>query len=429
MLRLKRISEIKNIGFVSTRIAGNDGVSLETGKWVDVLEDMGYRCFYFAGELDRPEERCLLSPKAHFSYPEIADITRIVFTNLTRPEEITEKIEKIKRELSYDLKKFLDTFDIDLLIVENAFAIPVNIPLGLALTELVAERAIPTVAHNHDFFWERKRFSVNCVWDYLNKAFPPRHPFIRQVVINSDARSQIAFRRGSSAIIVPNVMNYRNPLQPPDDYASDVREALGIDDDEYFILQPTRVVQRKGIEHAVELVRRLGKKGIKARLVISHASGDEGDEYEKRVREYSKMLNVKTLFVSGLISDHRGKTKDGRKIYRLFDVYPYADLVTYPSAYEGFGNAFLETIYFRKPVLVNTYSIYLHDIKPKGFKVIEMDDYIDEDTVNHVIEIFKNRSMAKEMADHNYRLARRFYSYATLRRKLRFMLTDFFGEE
>ena len=429
MHRRKRISEIKNVGFISTRIAGTDGVSLETGKWAEVLEEMGYTCFYFAGELDTPQDRSMLSPKAHFMHPEIGAINEFAFKNITRPEEMTDRIEKIKREMTYDLKRFISTFEIDLIVVENAFAIPLNIPLGIALTELVAETGIPTIAHNHDFYWERKRFSLNCVWDYLNKAFPPRHPFVRHVVINTEARNQIAFRRGGAAIIIPNIMNYTKPPAPPDDYASDVREALGIAANEYFLLQPTRVVQRKGIEHAIELVRRLGRSGLKARLVISHASGDEGDDYERRVREYSKLMRVNTLFVSDLIGHRRGKTKDGRKIYRLFDVYPHADLVTYPSAYEGFGNAFLEGVYFRKPILVNNYSIYLHDIKPKGFKVIEMDEYVDEDTVNDVIDILRNKSKVEAMVDHNYHLAKRFYSYANLRRKLKFILTDFFGEE
>lgn len=425
----KKISEIENIGFISTRIAGTDGVSLEIGKWAEVLEDMGYHCFYFAGELDRPEERSLLSLKAHFEHPDISAIDDFVFKNLVRPEEITEKIERIKRELAYDIKRFVHTFEIDLIIVENAFAIPINIPLGLALTEFVAETGIPTVAHSHDFFWERKRFSVNCVWDYLNKAFPPRHPFIRHVVINAEARNQIALRKGAAAIIIPNVMNYAKPPEPPDDYASDVREALRIDENEYFILQPTRVVQRKGIEHAIELVRRLARKGVKARLVISHASGDEGDDYEMRLREYSELMKVNTLFVSDTIGDQRGRTRDGRKVYRLFDVYPYADLVTYPSLYEGFGNAFLEAIYFKKPILVNNYAIYLHDIRPKGFKVIEMDEYIREGTVDAVIDILRNEAKVKQMVDHNYKLAKRFYSYANLRRKLRFILADFFGED
>jgi glycosyltransferase involved in cell wall biosynthesis len=429
MKRRKRISQIKNIGFISTRFAGTDGVSLETGKWVEVLEDMGYTCFYFAGELDTPPERSLSSPMAHFTHPEIDAINEFVYNNLTRSEGISDKIERIKRELIYDIKRFIRIYDIDLIIVENAFAIPINIPLGVALVEFVAETGTPTIAHNHDFYWERKRFSVNCAWDYINQAFPPRHPYIRHVVINSEARNQIALRRGAAAIIIPNVMNFAEPPPPPDDYSSTVRKDLGIADNEYLILQPTRVVQRKGIEHAIELVNRLARKRVKSRLVISHASGDEGDEYEMRVREYSKLMRVNTLFVSGQINDDRGRTKNGRKIYRLSDVYPHTDLVTYPSVYEGFGNAFLEAVYFKKPILVNTYSIYLHDIKPKGFKVIEMDDFINEKTVNHVIEILQDRDYIQDMVNHNYNIAKRYYSYANLRRKLRFILADFFGED
>ncbi|UCG81873.1 MAG: glycosyltransferase family 4 protein [Desulfobacterales bacterium] len=422
------MSEIENIGFISTRLAGTDGVSLETSKWAEVLEDMGYACFYFAGELDKPAERSMLSAKAHFSHPEIASINEFVFRNMKRPGELTDKIEKLKQELKYDLLRFIKSFALDLVIVENAFAIPINLPLGVALTEIVSETCTPTIAHNHDFYWERKRFSVNCVWDYLNKAFPPRHPYIRQVVINSEARRQIAMRRGSASIVIPNVMNYAEPPGPPDDYASDVREAFGIDD-EYLILQPTRVVQRKGIEHSIELVRRLERKGVKAKLVISHTAGDEGSDYEIRLKEYSKLMKVNTVFVSNRIREERGVTETGKKVYRLFDVYPHADLVTYPSTYEGFGNAFLEAVYFRKPVLVNNYSIYFHDIRPKGFKVVEIDEFVREETVDNVIEVLRSRSRVKEMVDHNYGLAKRFYSYANLKRKLKFILTDFFGEE
>ena len=95
-----------------------------------------------------------------------------------------------------------------------------------------------------------------------------------------------------------------------DEYASDVRSALGIADDELLILQPTRVVKRKGIEHAIELVSRLE---MKAKLVISHASGDEGYGYENRIREYSRLMNVDTVFVSEIINERRGLTEDGEK--------------------------------------------------------------------------------------------------------------------
>jgi len=44
------------VGFISTRFAGTDGVSLETAKWADVFQKEGFSCFYFGGELDRPPD-------------------------------------------------------------------------------------------------------------------------------------------------------------------------------------------------------------------------------------------------------------------------------------------------------------------------------------------------------------------------------------
>ena len=220
---------------------------------------------------------------------------------------------------------------------------------------------------------------------------------------------------------IPNVMDFDNPPAPADAYAADVRQALGIEDDELFILQPTRIVKRKGIEHAIEFVSQLKRK---AKLVISHASGDEGYGYEQRVRQYSKSLKVKTIFVSDIINEKRSRTQDGRKIYTLDDIYPHADLVTYPSNFEGFGNAFLEAIYFKKPILVNTYSIYSIDIKPKGFKVIEIDGYVTKSAVNKARAILDDRQRYTEIVEYNFQKAKKYYSYTILERKLSNLISN-----
>jgi len=183
-------------------------------------------------------------------------------------------------------------------------------------------------------------------------------------------------------------------------------------------------VQRKGIEHAIELAARLGRKAV---LVISHASGDEGYEYQARVRDYARMLNVRALFIQELIADRRGVTADGRKIYELKDVYPHADLVTYPSLSEGFGNAFLEAIYYRRPILVNNYSIYFFDIKPKGFEVIEMEDFITDQTVSETRAILADPDRVRRMTETNYALCLRHYGYRLLETKLRHLLSSFWG--
>jgi glycosyltransferase involved in cell wall biosynthesis len=412
---------VHNVGFISTRFAGTDGVSLETAKWATVFQRQGFRSFYFAGELDLPPDRSYLAEEAHFTHPDIKDIYNNCFGVHQRSRHVTQKIMALKRKLKDELYKFIEKFAIDLLVPENALTIPLNIPLGIAITELISETGIPAIAHHHDFFWERQQFLTNAVWEYLNMAFPPHLQSIRHVTINSSGDNQLSLRTGISATIIPNVMDFETPPPPIDDYSKDVRQSLGIADDELFILQPTRVVKRKGIEHAIEIVHRLGKK---AKLIISHASGDEGYDYEQRIMEYSKLMNVNTVFVSDIINERRGITETGKKIYTLDDIYPHADLVTYPSTFEGFGNAFLEAVYFRKPIVVNKYSIYTYDIEPKGFLTIEIDGYVTEEAVRKAREVLENQELCHNMVETNYEIATRNYSYSVLQQRLKNLIYD-----
>ncbi len=414
------------IGFVSTRFSSTDGVSLETHKWAQVLTDLGQQLFYFAGVSDLPEEISYVVPEAHFMDPDIWEISQVAYSHPTRPAQITRRIHDMREYLKQHLQAFIAKFDLELLIVENALSIPMNIPLGLALTELIAETGIPTIGHHHDFAWERKRFLTNCIGDYLEMAFPPKLPSIHHVVINSLAGAQLGRRRGLSTLIIPNVMDFDHPPEPVDGYTKNLRADLSVAPDEYMFLQPTRVVRRKGIEYAVELIKRLGVKG---RLVISHAGGDEGDIYEEHVRKYAELLDTPVNFVSDLIGVERATLADGRKVYALGDVYPYADLVTYPSLTEGFGNAFLEAIYYRRPILVNNYTIYSTDIKPRGFWAIEFDGFITEDTVNEARRVLEKPEEFRDNIENNYQLARKFFSYSMLRRQLTALFYAFFGED
>jgi len=424
-MKNKNFQNHRTVGFVSFRFAGTDGVSLETDKMADVLKRWGYRCVFMGGELDTPPEDSFLVEETHFKHPAIREIYGECFGQANRPPEVTKRIHEYRDLLKQKLYEFIRKFDVDILVPENSLTIPLNVPLGLAITEFIAETGIKTIAHHHDFFWERKRFLNNCVWEYLNSCYPPHLSSIQHVVINSSGQNQLALRTGIGATLIPNVMDFEHPPEPPDEYTKDVRKDLGIGEDELLVLQPTRVVQRKGIEHAIELVARLE---MKATLVISHASGDEGYEYQQRVKEFADMLKVKARFVQDIISDERGTTGDGRKIYSLQDIYPYADLVTYPSLSEGFGNAFLEAIYFKRPILVNNYSIYFFDIKPKGFEVIEMDDFITDETVRRTREILENPERVKEMTERNYALCLKHYSYRILEIKLRHILSSFWGQ-
>lgn len=409
--------KISNIGIISTRIAGTDGVSLEIRKWTDVLERNGYSCFFFAGEIDRPGDKSYQVDLAHFKNPDVEKINAHGFGKTTRPKEISNLARKIKDKLKDSIDDFIRRFDIDLIIPENALTIPMNIPLGLAITEYIAETSIPTIAHHHDFYWERDRFLINAVGDYLQKAFPPNLPSIQHVVLNSIASQALSYRVGVSNTVVPNVYNYAFPPQMSHpEILKSLRSKVGLGDDDIFILQPTRVVQRKAIERSVELVSRL--KLPRPFLIISHASGDEGSEYYKRINEYASLMNVKILSLDHLIVPDYYEGDFSENKYTIGDMYQAADLVSYPSAYEGFGNAFLEAIYYKKPIVVNRYTIFISDIEPKGFDLLLLDGFVTGKTINSVKTLLSDNSQREQLADKNYQIARRHFSYERLERIL-----------
>jgi len=187
------------------------------------------------------------------------------------------------------------------------------------------------------------------------------------------------------------------------------------------VLQPTRIVARKGIEHSIELIRQLGNPRLK--LVLTHASGDEGDAYAARVRRYADIMGVDLIFASSSIATDRARGENGEQLFTIADAYQSADLVTYPSSYEGFGNAFLESIYYKRPILCNRYAIYRTDIEPCGFNVILMEGYLTDDVVERVRQVLTDRDCVDRMVEENYRIARQFFSYRRVETELQALLT------
>ncbi|MGD9079250.1 MAG: glycosyltransferase family 4 protein, partial [Desulfobacterales bacterium] len=273
----------------------------------------------------------------------------------------------------------------------------------------------------------RVRFSVNAVNDYIQMAFPPNLNNIRHVVINSAAQEQLALRTGIASTIIPNVLDFENPPRVSKKRTEIFRQSIGLEPDDRMILQPTRIVQRKGIEFAIELVKELKNK--KNKLVISHEAGDEGFEYAEWLKEYACEHSVDLRLVSIHITDPwNGNGKKGSQ-YSLWDVYPYADFITFPSLYEGFGNAFIEAIYFKKPILINRYATFVRDIEPLGFDLAVMDGFLSKKAVQRVVDILESSKRRKKMVGNNYAIAAQHYSYSVLRNQLSAIMKSFFGDE
>ncbi len=419
-----------NIGFISTRLAGTDGVSLETAKWATVLRRMGHQVFYCAGQLDPDGPPGRLTPEMHFDRPLAKALGARAFGCTVPDPTLLDDIATAAAPLRLRLLDFISEFRIDLLIPQNIMAIPMQLPLGQAVGQVVEEAGLPTIAHNHDFYWERERFRVNCIQEFLDTYFPFSAPNLRHVVINSLAQKHLKARRDLDSTVVPNVFDFATPParsaiegQPGvDDFNADLRESIGLGEDDLFILQPTRVVARKGIELSIELLRRLDDPRCK--LIITHHAGDEGLAYLHKLQAMADEAGVDLRYEADRFDPTRRIEPNGRKVYALWDSYVHADFVTYPSLIEGFGNALIEAVYFRCPTLVNRYPVYTADIGPLGFDFVEINGKITNEAMAQVRDLLADPPRRKQMAEHNYRLGQEHFSFERLEELLRGLLED-----
>lgn len=412
------------IGFISTRLSGTDGVSLEVAKWANVLKKLGHDLYFCAGELGGYAKGGTLIPQLHFRHQSIYSLNKRVFgeKKTEEPFELANEIYAVADEIRPPLRDYIRANKLDVIIVQNALTIPMNLPLGVSLTGLIAELGVNTIGHHHDFFWERQRYQANEIIELLDTTFPAKLPTIRHVTINSIAQRRLKERRDIDSVVIPNVHDFDKRPPGINTYNKDLRQVLGLASDDLFVLQPTRVIRRKGIEMALSLVNRL-EKG-KPRLFVTHSVQDEGASYWNWLKKEAKAMGVDLQLVTDHVNSERS-TRNGRKIYSLWDVYPHADLVTFPSTYEGFGNALLEAVYFNKLLVVNRYPVYNADIRPLGFRFIELDGFVDDQAVEESASLLNDKETVKEMAKTNFQIASEHFSFDVLSKKLVELLDSF----
>lgn len=65
-------------------------------------------------------------------------------------------------------------YEIELMVVRNVFALLMNIALPIAAYQVVKETGICTILHEHDCYWVRKKYLINCDPELLEKYYLPK---------------------------------------------------------------------------------------------------------------------------------------------------------------------------------------------------------------------------------------------------------------
>ncbi len=445
---------IFRIGVVSGKLGGVDGVSLEVDKWIAILTEMGHEVYTIAGVYPQapsliPEERRLTLPELRFDSEFQRRVEMHVFPHMNsipyhpgslELRQLIEQIETRGRELGATLHEIVKEHRIDVLIAENTNAMPMTILGGVAMYYVATTQRVATIFHHHDFWWERSRFSGSRIESLLTTIMPPVDLALEHVVISSYAAHILSSLKRVSPHIIPNCEDFERPVMV-DEYNRRFREDFGFSDDDILVVQPTRIVPRKRIEDSVALVgllaRRFPEWRSRLHYIISLYQGDEPDEhYIDLITREAERYDIPLHIISDRVQSVRGTSETGERLYTNRDVLVNADLVTYLPIWEGFGNALLEAVAARVPVVTTTYLVYKTDIMVSGMRNIEVRDSYDRDgrlliedvVLDQIHEVLTNPSRRQEMVDHNFEVGKQEFGLSRLERQLRKLLEDY-GDE
>jgi glycosyltransferase involved in cell wall biosynthesis len=453
------------LAFFQNRLGRTDGVSLEVDKWRTVLRDrMGHTVWYCSGNNDVPTNYNI--PELYAQHPKTWKILRngtVEFRDYATEQDLELDIYNHADVLEEKLLRFIEEKKVNVLLPNNLCSGGYQPAAAIAFHRVMRKTGLPSFIHSHDFYFEESgevRATCHTVASIYERYFPVKLPNVRHVVINRIAQGELKRRKNLNATVVPNVFDFDQPPWVADEYNSDFRAAFGIGRDDLVFLQATRILDRKGIELAIDVVAEVGKSARRRALAgaptagggrfgkgaaivllcagIVETIGISGD-YWGALHRRAKALGVDLRHVGDRVKHSRGAESNGAKIYSLWDSYVLADFVTYPSTWEGWGNQFIEAVFAKLPVLLFEYPVWVSDLKEAGFDVVSLGDTIkgrDEDglasvsgakvraAADQIVAILTDPSRKREIGEKNFAIGRERYSLGTLERIIRGLLGD-----
>jgi glycosyltransferase involved in cell wall biosynthesis len=268
--------------------------------------------------------------------------------------------------------------DVDLCVVENLLTIPLNLPAARAVAGALAGR--PAVLHHHDPPWQRDQ------WAHVTEL-PPDDRSWCHVTINRQTVGELA-ERGIAATAIYNGFAPGGPVD-----RDRQRADLDVAPDEPLVVHPVRAIPRKNIGAAIALTEHVG--GTYWLL------GPAEDGYAPELDRLIRSARCRVI--------HLGANS-------IDDAYAAADLVAYPSTWEGFGMPPIEASLRRRPVVVGRYPM-ADELRRIGFRFIDQDD-----SAGALDAIAGSGAGAPQVIAHNERLAAEHFSIDRLRHDLRSLL-------
>jgi glycosyltransferase involved in cell wall biosynthesis len=280
----------------------------------------------------------------------------MVQKEILEKKEETEEFIKLKDEIKQELRKLLS--NLDTCIVHNIPSMPFNFAATAAINELIDNTKTRFIFWLHDTILVREEWQ-----DFIGK-FPVTllHHKSQKIIFvtpTSFRAQQFASLKEPYKIpkikVIPNGVSVEEYLKI-DETTKKLMKRLGLSFNDFIIVTPVRVLPRKNIELALDVLHELThiSKKRKIRLLITGPPGSdpESTAYEAKLREIIKTRKLQNdvIFCHDLINFKRQFSNNKIVKWSVADVYNIADLVFIPSKEEGFGLPVIEAGASRKPI-------------------------------------------------------------------------------
>jgi glycosyltransferase involved in cell wall biosynthesis len=305
---------------LSYRLGGADGVAVEARKWEWALRELGVDVRRVAGNLDDAGRD---------------DDVALPFLAIDPPDDAVAVPDELAAAIA----------GAELVVVENLCSLPINPDASALAATVLGAHEGRVVFHHHDLPWQRAGLPTP-------PNVPPRRPNSLHVTINDHSRAQLE-NRGFEAVTIRNAFD----LDPERGNRERTRAEFGFAPTDVVLLQPTRAIPRKNVPATIEFAAALAEREPEWSLRL-WITGPAEDGYD-------------TVF-NRLVAESAIPVIIGRAASAP-DAYAAADLVLFPSTWEGFGNPVIESIAHRRPIVVGHYPV-LDELRAFGVHLLSIDD-------------------------------------------------------
>lgn len=163
-----------NIGYIIPELGDNSSVSIESLKWMRILEDMGHNVHKLTGILHGylPNTTVLSEISSE------TDMNKELFIKLfNMTHDSNNQIQQDVIEYSSQIEFFFNQWSkkkaIELIIIENYFSLPINLVVTHAMYNWFKKNTCKKIIRHHDA----------CQKNRLVASF--NHPFIQELILNS----------------------------------------------------------------------------------------------------------------------------------------------------------------------------------------------------------------------------------------------------